>query len=133
MHCSIAAHPSLPFWVIINPDSGPGGKQGSQATKEYQQCIPILRAPNVVVLGYVATGQGKASRQARVTADVSTYAGWAAAYRPDGIFFDEVSGRKADLATYQGFAAQAVSSFNGGNGFVSLAATPTRTMHRLQR
>ncbi|KAI0356485.1 hypothetical protein OH77DRAFT_206143 [Trametes cingulata] len=116
---TIAAHPNLPFWTIINPDSGPG-KHGSQAPAEYQQCIPVLRAPNVVVLGYVPTFEGAAGKQNGVTQDVDTYAGWDAAYRPDGIFFDQVSGESADFATYEGFVAHARPLFNGGSGFISL-------------
>lgn len=115
---SIAAHPTVPFWVVINPNSGPGNN-GGQAPKTYRACIPKLRAPNVVILGYVHTSYGKASRKAGVTQDVNTYAGWNATYRPDGIFFDEVSGEKKDLATYKGFVSHARPLFNGGNGFVS--------------
>ncbi|KAL7282224.1 hypothetical protein ACG7TL_003693 [Trametes sanguinea] len=115
---TIAAHPTVPFWVVINPNSGPGNI-GGQAPKTYRACIPKLRAPNVVILGYVHTSYGKASRKAGVTQDVNTYAGWNATYRPDGIFFDEVSGEKKDLATYKGFVSHARPLFNGGNGFVS--------------
>ncbi|KAI9001338.1 Spherulation-specific family 4 [Trametes punicea] len=117
---SISAHPSVPFWIVINPDSGPEGTPGSQPPTGYQECIPVLRAPNVVVLGYVHTSDGEASRQAGVTQDVDTYAGWDAAYRPDGIFFDEVSGEESDFATYQGFTSHARPLFNGGDGFIAL-------------
>ena len=112
----ITAHPSVPFYTIINPNSGPGDPN-TQAGPEYQQCMPqLLNKTNVVVLGYVATGYGAQSEQARVTTDVNTYHGWRAAYRPDGIFFDEVSGLAADFATYQTFASHARSLFS----FVSL-------------
>ncbi|EIW61479.1 uncharacterized protein TRAVEDRAFT_56779 [Trametes versicolor FP-101664 SS1] len=116
---SIAAHPSLPFWIIINPASGPGA-HGSQAPVEYQQCIPILRASNVVVLGYVPTFEGVANKKSGVTEDIDTYAGWGAAFRPDGIFFDQVSGASGDFATYQGFTEHAAPLFNGGSGFIAL-------------
>ena len=58
------------------------------------------------------TGYGNAEEQANVTRDVSTYAGWNAAYRLYGIFFDEVSGLEADLHTYATFASQAYAAFN---------------------
>ncbi|CDO76567.1 hypothetical protein BN946_scf184831.g3 [Trametes cinnabarina] len=116
---SIAAHPTVPFWIIINPNSGPGNN-GGQAPKVYQSCIPKLRASNVVVLGYVHTSYAKASRKAGVTQDVNTYAGWNTSYRPDGIFFDEVSGAQKDLATYQGFVSQARPLFRNGAGFIAL-------------
>lgn len=115
---SIQAHPTVPFWAVINPNSGPG-KTGSQAPTEFQQCIPKLRAANVVVLGYVPTSEGVASRRAGVTKDVDTYANWKAAYRPDGIFFDEVSGKSSDLTTYKGFASHAKTVFRSGKGFVN--------------
>ncbi|KAI0677015.1 Spherulation-specific family 4 [Trametes maxima] len=116
---SIKAHPDVPFWAIINPASGPGA-HGSQPGAEYQQCIPVLRAPNVVVLGYVATWEGDADKQTGVGQDVDTYAGWGAAYRPDGIFFDQVSGQSGQLPTYRGFVSHARPLFNGGNGFITL-------------
>ncbi|KAI0637951.1 Spherulation-specific family 4 [Trametes polyzona] len=117
---SIAAHPSLPFWLIINPDSGPGA-HGSQAPVEYQECIPVLRrSSNVLVLGYVPTFEGVASKRTGVAQDVDTYAGWGEAYRPDGIFFDQVSGTSGDFATYQGFVSHARPLFGGGDGFISL-------------
>ena len=113
----IAAHPSLPFWVVINPARGPG-RHGSQAPAEYQRCIPELRTTNVVVLGYVPTFDAAANKQSGVTQDVDTYAGWGDAYRPDGIFFDQVSGASGDLAVYEGFASHATPLFNGGDSFV---------------
>ncbi|CDO74616.1 hypothetical protein BN946_scf184325.g3 [Trametes cinnabarina] len=116
---SIAAHPTVPFWIVINPNSGPGNN-GGQAPKTYQTCIPKLRASNVIVLGYVHTSYGKASRKAGVNQDVNTYGGWKAAYRPDGIFFDEVSGAKKDLATYQVFVSHARPLFSNGAGFIAL-------------
>ena len=122
---SIAAHPSLPFWIIINPASGPGA-HGSQAPVEYQQCIPILRASSVVVLGYVPTFEGVANKQSVVTQDIDTYAGWGAGFRPVGIFFDQVSGASGDFATYQGFTEHAAPLFNGGSGFVSVMASKDR-------
>ncbi|TFK92842.1 hypothetical protein K466DRAFT_539020 [Polyporus arcularius HHB13444] len=109
---TITAHPAVPFWTIINPNSGPGDPN-TQAGPEYQQCIPqLLDKPNVVVLGYVATFEAEPSQQARVTTDIDTYNGWAIAYRPDGIFFDQVSGHTADFTAYQTFTSHASSLFS---------------------
>ena len=109
---SINAHPTVPFWTIINPASGPGGAN-TQPGPEYQQCLPqLLNKPNVVVLGYVATSGGAAAQRSRVLRDVNTYAGWAASYRVKGIFFDEVSGQAADFATYTNFTSTARSRFS---------------------
>lgn len=113
---TIDAHPTVPFWTIINPASGPG-QANTQPGPEYQQCLPqLLSKPNVVVLGYVATTRGASSEQGRVIRDVDTYAGWAAGYKVDGIFFDEVSGQSADFATYQNFTSHAKTTF----GFITL-------------
>ena len=113
IHHSIEAHPRMPFYAIINPDSGPGGAN-TQPGAEYQQCIPILQAAsdNVVVLGYVASRDADPSKASGVTQDVNTYAGWNEAYRVDGIFFDQVSGTSADFSTYQDFVSHAQQTFN---------------------
>ena len=89
-----------------------------------------MRAPNVVVLGYVHTSEGSTRRQAGVTQDVNTYAGWKTSYKPDGIFFDEVSGKSKDLATYKGFVSHARPLFNNGKGFVSALATVSRDQRK---
>ncbi|KAI0751510.1 Spherulation-specific family 4 [Daedaleopsis nitida] len=108
---TVTAHPSVPFYTIINPASGPGNAN-TQPGREYQQCIPqLLSKPNVVVLGYVATWEGQAANQSGVIRDVNTYAAWASAYRPSGIFFDQVSATVATYATYQNFTNRARSSF----------------------
>ena len=73
----------------------------------------------MVVVGYVPTGFGTRSQSA-VSADVATYAGWSAAYRPDGIFFDEVNPTSSLLSLYTGYSQNARESFNDGSGFVSL-------------
>lgn len=84
------------------------------------------------MLGYVPTSYGAAKRKAGVTTDVNTYAGWKAAYKPDGIFFDEVSGNSADLSTYTTFASRARSLFKSGKGFVSRFC-PTMRYHERAR
>lgn len=44
----------------------------------------------------------------------STYAGWSSAYRPTGIFFDEVEATTAYTSLYKGFA-NTVTSYSGFN------------------
>ncbi|KAJ7035944.1 Spherulation-specific family 4-domain-containing protein [Mycena alexandri] len=99
---------------------GQAGKANSQPDSTYQACVSTLRPaanPNVHVLGYVATGFGSRASSA-VEADVQTYAGWGAAYRPTGIFFDEVEGgSSANLALYTTYAAFARGQISGA--FVS--------------
>jgi len=117
----IASHPTMPFYIIVNPDSGPGGAANSQPDANYQACIPTLRPaanPNVHVLGYVATGFGTRASSA-VEADVLTYAGWGSAYRPTGIFFDETQGGTSALLTlYTSYASYARLQISGA--FVTL-------------
>lgn len=115
----ISANPSLPFYVIVNPDSGPGAANSQPDASSYQGCIPQLKShSNVKIVGYVPTGSGSRSQSA-VNTDVATYAGWAAAYRPDGIFFDEVKPTSKLLSKYITYASTAKQSFDNGNGFVS--------------
>lgn len=46
---------------------------------------------------------------ASVKADLDTYAGWRASYRPTGIFFDEASTSASKLAYYTSVASYARS------------------------
>ncbi|KAJ6576923.1 Spherulation-specific family 4 [Mycena vulgaris] len=114
---SIAANPTLPFLLVINPANGPG--PDPQPDTNYQSCIASLTAnANVRVLGYVATGFGTRA-SADVTADIATYAQWAAAYRPTGIFFDETKATADFVTLYQSYAALVKSSALGSAAFVT--------------
>ncbi|EMD33551.1 hypothetical protein CERSUDRAFT_125859 [Gelatoporia subvermispora B] len=115
---AISNNPSLPFYVIVNPDSGPGAA-GSQPDTSYQDCVPLLKAANVKLLGYVDTARTNRVSSA-IEADVSTYAGWESTYSMDGIFFDDVSGLEGDLSMYETWSNFAKDSINGGDGFVTL-------------
>lgn len=129
---SIAAHPSVPFYIIINPESGPEGSPGSQPPTPFQQCVPqLLEFANVITLGYVITGFGAADRQAGVLADVNTYAGWASSYRPAGIFFDEVSNLAADFETYENFTAEARSLFSFVSNLLIFRVVEPSLMHAI--
>lgn len=110
----ITAHPTLPFYVIINPQSGPVPTPDSN----YQACIPRLKASSsVTVVGYVPTGFGTASIDT-VNSDTAEYAAWGSAYRPQGIFFDEVSPTAGFLSKYTNWTSTAKARFNSGNGYV---------------
>ncbi|EEB89226.1 hypothetical protein MPER_12700, partial [Moniliophthora perniciosa FA553] len=106
-----SAHPSLPFYLVINPDSGPGLPQ-TQPNSDYAGCIPQLRnaSPNVHIIGYVHTNYGSQPVEA-VNANVTTYAGWSAAYRPDGIFFDEAASNAGNVSYFSTLASQARAAF----------------------
>lgn len=116
---SAASHPTLPFYFIVNPNSGPGDVN-SQPDTNYQACVPKLRPaanPNIQLLGYVRTNY-TVRAQADVEAEVYTYAQWNTAYRPTGIFFDEVLGSDDAQSYYSGYSSYAKSQIS--NAFVRL-------------
>src|SRR5436190_7069951 len=74
---------TVPFWVIVNPASGPGNAIDANYTK----AIDRLQGAGCVVLGYVTTSYGKRPA-ADVHADIDR---WLKMYpRTQGIFFDEM-------------------------------------------
>jgi Spherulation-specific family 4 len=109
------------FYVIVNPNSGPGAA-GTQPDANYQACIAQLRTAgaangNLKILGYVPTGHA-ADSSAAVMSQIDTYSQWSSAYRPDGIFFDEVSQLAVDLTLYQSYSSKVHADF--GTSFVSV-------------
>ena len=74
---------TVPFWVIVNPASGPG----TDVDANYTKGIDRLQGAGCIVLGYVSTSYGK-----RLAADVHTDIDrWGKFYpRTQGIFFDEM-------------------------------------------
>lgn len=70
---SISAHPDLEFFIIINPNSGPGDAPW-WPNEDYVREIPRLNAcPNVVTLGYVRATYCKRPLE-DVFEDIDTYA-----------------------------------------------------------
>ncbi|PBK94702.1 hypothetical protein ARMGADRAFT_1011620 [Armillaria gallica] len=118
---AITSFPSLLFTVIINPNSGPGTGDST-----YESCISRLKSTgsNVVAVGYVSTSWGNRA-QSDVRADISTYAGWAEAYRPSGIFFDEGSTEASDVSLYQTYASAARSALGSSATVVLNPGTTT--------
>ncbi|KAG9075299.1 hypothetical protein FRC06_010164, partial [Ceratobasidium sp. 370] len=113
------AHPTLPFYFIVNPNSGPGGVN-TQPDANYQACVPKLRPsanPNVKLIAYVSTSYGNRA-QSDVQADVHTYAQWGSAYRPNGIYFDETDYSTAKQSIYSGYASYARAQIP--NAFITL-------------
>ncbi|KAF8882289.1 Spherulation-specific family 4-domain-containing protein [Infundibulicybe gibba] len=118
----------LQFYIIVNPNSGPGGAPGSQPDSNYQACIAALRtagsaSQNVKVLGYVATGFGMRS-STDVVNDINTYSQWASLYRPDGIFFDEGATTANLLPNYQAFASRVHQDFGTSFIVINPGTTP---------
>lgn len=74
---------TAPFWVIVNPASGPG----TVVDANYTKAIDRLQGAGCVVLGYVSTNYGKRTL-AEVQADMDL---WRKFYpRTHGVFFDEM-------------------------------------------
>ncbi len=74
---------TVPFWVIVNPASGPG----TQVDANYTKAIDRLQGAGCVVLGYVSTSYAKRTVD-EVSADLDR---WRKFYpRTHGIFFDEM-------------------------------------------
>lgn len=82
---------TVPFWVIVNPASGPGANVDANYTK----AIDRLIGSGCVVIGYVSTSYGK-----RPVADVEKdIDAWRKLYpRTNGIFFDEMLNEDKDAA-----------------------------------
>ncbi|KAJ7479059.1 Spherulation-specific family 4 [Mycena latifolia] len=120
LETAITAFPGVQFYIIVNPNSGPGGGPGSQPDTTYGPAVASLRGhANVLLLGYVLTGYGTRA-QADVTQDVETYAGWNTTWGVDGIFFDETQAEL--LFTYQAYAytVRAATWASGATGYVVL-------------
>jgi hypothetical protein len=111
---SIAAHPSIPFYLIINPDTGPG-------TTEYPEdafitAIAKLNSySNVQVIGYTYTNYGSRALS-EVEADVAVYSKWSSYAGKDiglaGIFFDMTPNGEdqSQLAYFQQLSSTAKNS-----------------------
>ncbi|KAL8877909.1 MAG: hypothetical protein Q9198_004168, partial [Flavoplaca austrocitrina] len=89
---AIAADENVQWQIIVNPNSGPGTYPPDA---NYISAISKLNSyPNVVTVGYVATGYTQVSYES-LTAQIDVYAQWASYPDADisvaGIFFDEVS------------------------------------------
>ncbi|KAG6819470.1 hypothetical protein H0H93_011510, partial [Arthromyces matolae] len=115
----VAAHPQTWFYLVINPDSGPG-TSGTQPNEFYDICVPQLRPssnPNSKVLGYVQVGTRTTTA---ITADIDTYAGWNTSARPSGILFDGITASSA-------VAYQSIVSHARSKGFTLIILDAGRT------
>jgi hypothetical protein len=97
------AHPSVPLYVILNPDSGPG----SSADSAYSTVISQLQSVGAIVIGYVYTSYGSRSTST-VEADVYS---WKHFYPSiNGIFFDEMSNSTNEVSYYSTLTSYVHSS-----------------------
>jgi hypothetical protein len=122
----IDKYPSLPFTVIVNPNTGPDNN--TLTDQNYARELPKLNSrKNVQTIGYVRTAW--ATRNiSDVLKDVSTYASWAenktADYRVHGIFYDEVpSTYSTDTAAFMNTLDQHAKNQTGFGG-INFVFTP---------
>ncbi|KAJ6188569.1 hypothetical protein N7519_003477 [Penicillium mononematosum] len=111
---SIVAHPSIPFYLIINPSTGPGNTEYPEDV--FITAIAKLNSySNTKVLGYTYTKQGTRA-SSDVEKDIATYAHWATYagqnIRLSGIFFDEAANGAdpSKLAYFQNLSRKSKSS-----------------------
>ncbi|KAJ7325513.1 Spherulation-specific family 4-domain-containing protein [Mycena albidolilacea] len=110
---AISANTNTQWYIIINPNSGPGSFD-----QQYQTCVSKLPASsNQITMGFVDTKGGN------VLGDIDTYAGWPSSSRPHGIYFDNVSPTTNQLSTYQGYVSHAKSQ-----GFIFIGLDPGQTV-----
>ncbi|KAJ7194919.1 Spherulation-specific family 4-domain-containing protein [Mycena pura] len=114
---AITAYPTTQWYIVINPNNGPGPLEPSSEESLYQNCVAALpSSDNQIVMGFIKTTEGN------VTADIDTYAGWDVSSRPNGIFFDNISSTESMLGTYQGYVSHAKDR---GFSFIGLDAGRT--------
>jgi hypothetical protein len=93
IYTSIAAYPTVPFYLIVNPSTGPGETVYPEAA--FITAIAKLNSyPNARVLGYTHTLHGTRP-SFDVENDIAAYANWSSYTERNialsGIFFDQVS------------------------------------------
>ncbi|KAJ5129514.1 Cell surface spherulin 4-like protein [Penicillium bovifimosum] len=111
IYTSIATYPTIPFYLIINPSSGPGQTTYPEAAF-ITSIAKINSYPNARVLGYTHTSRGTRP-STEVEDDIAAYANWSS-YKEhnialSGIFFDQVSDGEdgTKLAYFQSMAEMA--------------------------
>ncbi|KAJ7019691.1 Spherulation-specific family 4-domain-containing protein [Mycena alexandri] len=109
---AISAGSSAKWYIIVNPDSGPG------ATDQlYQTCVSqIPPSDDQIIMGFIDTQDGNVER------DIDTYAGWPSSARPAGIYFDNINPTASQLSTYQSYVSYAKSK-----GFTFIGLNPGET------
>ena len=105
---------TVPFWVIINPASGPGTK----VDPNYTKAIDRLIGAGCVVLGYVSTSYAKRPAEA-IEEDIHR---WVEFYpRTHGLFFDEMNYEdREESVEYQ----RSLKDYASKAGFWPIVANP---------
>lgn len=94
-------HPSVPFVVTFNPNSGPGWAKDSN----FASWVAKMRSAGIIMIGY--TSDNYASRSvASMNADADKYRNW---YAADGLFLDEMTNKYGYEQHYRDITAYAKS------------------------
>lgn len=114
LHIAISENPDLEFYIILNPNNGPGGRVPDA---RYVTEIARLRmAPNTTLFGYVHISWGKREQDC-VTGDISNWAAWACHptidIHVDGIFLDEAPSCVTFLEHIRALRQHATTAFSG--------------------
>ncbi|ESZ93214.1 hypothetical protein SBOR_6410 [Sclerotinia borealis F-4128] len=113
---AIAAYPSLPFTIIVNPNSGPGPSNAYPETEYIAGITTLTKYDNVKLLGYVDT-RYMAKSTVAVDQEVETYKYWSTYTKGDiaidGIFFDDaVNEWTSSSSTYMSAIAANAHAMN---------------------
>ena len=98
---------SLPAYVIVNVDSGPG----TTLDPIYAAAVSNAQAEGWTMVGYVDTAEATVS----LTSAEAQVSAWRSLYGVDDIFFDQVTGTSADLGYYE-----ALTSYVQGLGGIDI-------------
>jgi len=107
------ANYSIPVWAIVNVNSGPG----LQLDANYASGINLLKKNGIHTLGYVATNYSK--RDISLVKQDVDY--WKTFYKPEGIFFDEMS--NGNIANQVNYYAQ-LQTYAKGKQFTFTVGNP---------
>lgn len=100
VYSAISSNPDVTYYVVLDPDSGPGG--GQYPSSDYITAVAKFNSySNVQTIGYVHTAYMDETTDA-VNANVTIYAGWSGYTDSDisvkGIFFDEATDTESQTA-----------------------------------
>jgi Spherulation-specific family 4 len=105
------ANPSIPFTVIVNPDSGPG----SSVSQTYATYITSLRNAGITVIGYISTEYAAVS----LSSVESQIAAYKSMYDVNGIFLDQMSNVNGEQSYYS-----SATDYAQSEGFSTVVGNP---------
>jgi hypothetical protein len=123
LYSAITSNPSVDFYVIVNPDSGPGDSEYPDSSyAPALQRLNTISPQQVTTLGYVDVKFGGETIEA-VEAIVAKYKNWdtfsaSSPISVDGIFFDDVPDTAAEVSYMTALSNSTKAMFGPDRGFV---------------